>query len=274
MRSVSFILVLIVSIAPTVSADISQILTVNEPPSSFLETNGVVSGFSVDIVREAQKRIGNQANIQILPEARALSIVSNKPNTLLFAFSSTPERKKKFHLITLLFRKPWVLYSRADKPMTIRNLDDAKLSSSIGVVIGDVRERYLSQQGFQNLSKTSTHEQNLKMLRLNRIQLMFYEPLGMAYLCRKLNIPLSAFKPVFNSKVSDVFLMISKNGSSADDVNKWKKVFSDIKEDGTFKRIADKWSKKIYADTGLHYRYREDALDFIHDLTGNVDNSF
>lgn len=272
MRSLVMIMALSVCFSATVSAGISEILTVEEPPSSYVDDNGNISGFAVDVVREAQRRIGDNTAINVVPEARVLNIALNKPNALFFAFSKTPEREKKFHMISLLMFKPWVFYKRSESPIVIKRLQDIKLSSSVGVVIGDIRERYLSQKGFKNLSKTVNHRQNLRMLQLNRIELMFYEPLGMAYLCRQLNIPLSTFTPVYSPETSEVFLMLSKKGTSADVVKQWKSVLSEIKKDGTFKRIADKWSKKILAETGLSYQYKNGALNFMHEMKGSLAN--
>lgn len=244
-------------------ADNIEILAVDEPPSSYIDSNGHVTGFSIDIVREIQNRVGDNSPIKVFPEERALLTALDKPNVLLLAFSRTPEREEDFHWITLLLRKPWVLYSNSSKEITLNKLEDAKSVSHIGVVIGDVREQLLSYQGFKNLSTTVSHKQNIRMLQLNRIDLLFYEPLGMAYLSKELKIPLSKFKPVYRSKSSDVYLMMSKNNTSKSLVDKWRLASKEIKDDGTFESISNQWSIKINQETGLNYGYKEGALDLL-----------
>lgn len=240
-----------------------EILAVDEPPSSYIDSTGEVSGFSIDIVREIQKRVGDNSPIKVVPEARALITAAVKPNVLLLAFSRTPEREEDFHWITLLLRKPWVLYSHSSNRIKLNKLEEAASVSHIGVVIGDVREHFLSHQGFNNLSNTISHKQNIKMLQLNRIDLLFYEPLGMAYLSNELKIPLSEFNPVYRSKSTDVYLMMSKNNTNKSLVDKWRQASKAIKEDGTFESISHQWSIKINQETGLNYGYRDGALDLL-----------
>lgn len=240
-----------------------EILAVEEPPSSYVNSNGQLAGFSVEVVQAIQERVGDKTPIRIVPEARALLKGLEKPNVLLFAFSRTPLREDKFHWISLLLRKPWVLYGKTARGLSMNNLDQAKAMSGIGVVIGDVREQYLSDMAFTNLSRTMSHQQNLRMLLLDRVDLVFYEPLGMAYLCKQLDIPLSSIKPVFTPERSDVYLMMSKNNTSMKKVTQWREAAKAIKEDGTFLAIAQKWSGLIMQETGLSYGYKEGALDLL-----------
>lgn len=263
MRSLIIIVLLCLACTPYCTADDIKIFAVNEPPSSYTDSSGHIVGFSIDVVRAIQARIGDNSKIQIVPEARALLTARKKPNILLLAYSRTAEREDNFHWITLLLRKPWVMYSKSANSITLNNLDDAKSISNIGVVIGDVREKYLSSKGFTNLYRNISHQQNLKMLNLNRIELLFYEPLGMAYLCDELGIPLANFNPVFFLKSTDVYLMMSKNNSSTDLVNKWQEASRAIKNDGTFETITNEWSLKIRHETGLNYGLKDGALDLL-----------
>jgi ABC-type amino acid transport substrate-binding protein len=93
-------------------AEALTILTVEEPPSSYLDANGEPAGFSVDMVREIQDRINNSDAIQFVPETRALKTALGSPNVVLFSFSRTQERENQFHWIMLLIRKPWAMYSK------------------------------------------------------------------------------------------------------------------------------------------------------------------
>lgn len=95
-----------------VSAQELTLLTAEEPPSSPMNEPGEVEEFSVDIVREIQKRTNNRDPITIFPGIRALKIGSRHPNIVLFSFSRTPEREQQFHWVMLLLRKPWVMYAK------------------------------------------------------------------------------------------------------------------------------------------------------------------
>lgn len=238
-----------------------QILAVEEPPSSFENRHRNPAGFAVDIVREIQQRVKNTTPISIVPEARALLLASKQPNVLMFGFSRTPQREDQFHWISLLSRKSWVLFASQEGHIKIENLQDALGIASIGAVRGDVRELFLRREGFHNIVPTVDHEQSLKMLAAGRFQLLFYEPLGLAYTAKKLGIPIHSFKPVFEVRKSDVYLVMTKNGTSLALVNAWRQAAEAIKSDGTFEQVSKQWSERINLETGLEYGYYNGALD-------------
>lgn len=245
-----------------VFAEELKVLTVEEPPSSFLNDKGTPEGFSVDIVREIQRRINNHDPIQFVSEIRALQTASKYPNVVLFSFTRTKNREDEFHWIMLLMRKPWVMYSKKGSNFNIKNLEDAGKMKRIGVVRGDVRAAHLEQMGFTNLEMVATHEQNVKKLLINRIQLLFYEPQGMSFVCGKLGIRMSEFEPVLKTKPSEVYIMMSKQGTNPETVRKWRDAGRMIKEDGTFQSIAEKWAKIIYKQNRIVCEVKNGALDF------------
>ncbi|MBN2428140.1 MAG: ABC transporter substrate-binding protein [Deltaproteobacteria bacterium] len=227
-----------------------------------MNEKGELAGFSIEVVREIQRRINNSDPIKIVPESRALKIASQKSNVVLFSFSRTPEREEKFHWITLLLRKPWVLYAKKGANIQIENLEDAKKFKSIGVVNGDIRALHLQRMGFTNLHGVSTHEQNVRKLRRNRIEAIFYEPQGMASACRKLGIPMSEFEVVYKTEPSEGYIMMSKVGTKPAAVKKWRDTAFQLKEDGTFHRIAEKWAAIICAYTGASCSVKDGVLHF------------
>jgi polar amino acid transport system substrate-binding protein len=103
----------------------SQILTVEEPPSSYRSATGELQGLAIDIVRAIQERIGNHDPVQIVPEVRALKIAAESSNVVLVGFSRIPEREQHFNWILRYLRKPWVLYARTGESFAIHSLEDA-----------------------------------------------------------------------------------------------------------------------------------------------------
>jgi len=132
----------------------------------------------------------------------------------------------------------------------------------IGVVRGDVRAAHLERLGFTNLEMVATHEQNVKKLLINRIQMLFYEPQGMSFVCGKLDIPMSEFEPVLRTEPSEVYIMMSKQGTNPETVIKWRDAARLIKQDGTFQRIAEKWAGIIYKQNRIFCEVKNGALNF------------
>lgn len=263
MRKAIFILATLFLFCTNVSlAENIQILTVDEPPSSFLNEKGEPTGFSVDVVRELQKRLNNTSAIQIMPEARVIKTATESPDTLIFAFSRTPSREDKYHWIMHIIRKPWVFYSKKGANIHLKDLDDAKKVQRIGVVRGDVRENQLLDLGFKNTEAVTNFDQNIKKLQADRIPLLYHEPIGMAYTCKNLGIPVSEFEAVYSPKASDVYILMSKNGTSEETAKKWAEAAAKMKEDGTFQKIAEKWSQLIFEQVGIRPEYKDGALNF------------
>lgn len=249
-------------LTPLSLAEGLRILTVDEPPSSFVNEQGEPAGFAVDVVHAIQEKLGDETSIEFMPEIRVLKTASENPNVLLFGFSKTPEREQNYHMVTLLLRKPWVLYSLATSGIELADLEAAKTAGVIGVVRGDVRAIYLEQMGFENIQKVAYHELNVKLLLKKRIDMLFYEPLGMAYATEHLGLELDLFKPVLTPKASEVYLMMSKAGTDPELVERWQEAANELKEEGVFEQIAKKWSGIIQQQTGVNSYPAKDALTF------------
>ena len=228
-----------------------QILTVEEPPSSYRSATGELQGLAIDIVRAIQEHIGNHDPVQIVPEVRALKIAAESSNVVLVGFSRIPEREQHFNWILLYLRKPWVLYARTGESFAIHSLEDAKDVDRIGVVRRDVRELYLEERGFRNLARVNSHEQNVRKALAQRIPMFVYDPVGLAYICRKLDIALEAFQEVLVLRTSEVYIMMSRKGTAAEDVDQWEGVARSIKRDGSLQQIADRWVGRIARETGV-----------------------
>jgi polar amino acid transport system substrate-binding protein len=243
-------------------AESLRILAVEEPPSSFLNPDDRVDGFSTEVVRYIQQRLQDNTEIVILPESRVLKIAQGEPNVVFFSFSTNPARETQFHKITLLLRKPWSFFTLADNDLRLNSIQEAKSLNGIGVVRGDVREEQLIRLGFANIKASNKPENNVKMLLRGRVEALYYESVGLAYVAANLDIPFSHFKEVLTTQSSEVYLFMSRNGTKTETVEKWREVASEMKHDGSFQKIAEKWSERIYQSQGIRATFSDSALNF------------
>ena len=242
-----------------------RIWTVEEPPSSFTdeqEGKKAITGFAVEIVREVQRKLGDATPIQIMPEARVYQLALTEPNIVLFSISRTPARETTFHWISLIMRKPWVFYAKKNAGVRINSIEDLKQVKAIGVVRGDVRASWLQEQGLTNVEEVTQHEQNLRKLMADRVQLIFYEPQGLAYLCKQLGYDVTTLEPVFIPYVSEVYIAMSKPGTPLETVKQWQAAAQQLKTDGTFQQIGEKWTKYIRERYGIVAEVKDGALNF------------
>ncbi|MBF0378748.1 MAG: ABC transporter substrate-binding protein [Desulfamplus sp.] len=260
----AILILLTISIDSALTEEL-RIWAVDEPPSSFIKEQAgkkVITGFSVDIVREIQRKIGDTTPIEIIPEARVFDFASTEPNIVFFSFSRTPERENMFHWIVMIMRKPWVLYAKKNTDLHINSIADLKKVDRIGVVRGDARTVWLEQHGLFNIEEVSYHEMNLKKLMADRISLFFYEPQGLAYMCRKLGYDIASFEPVLMPYISDVYIAMSKQGTPLETVKLWKDAAIELQSEGIFQRISEKWAKYIIEQYNTNCEVKNGILNF------------
>jgi polar amino acid transport system substrate-binding protein len=238
-----------------------QILTVIEPPASYINSHGELSGYATDLVLALQKQVQDHSVIQVMPESRALLTAARQPNVLLFGFSRTTEREDKYHWIMPLLRKRWIVYVRHDSQLEINNLNDLRSLDSIGVVRGDVREEWLLAQGFTNLQSSASHAQNLARLRSGRLTAIAYEPQGMQYLLKETGHQMEEFKPLLQFHSSEVWLLMSRQTSSSE-VLRWQIAAEQMKLTGQQRAISLMWQQRLLIAEQIQSSIQQDLLQF------------
>ncbi len=257
-----FVFTILCMMSIRVYADELQIWTLSEPPGNFVDDNGEITGLSVDYVREIQQRIGNTDEIEMIPWVRIYQTALIAPNIVFFSVARTPEREDKFHWLALVMRKPWALYRKKGSELQITSLEDAKKVNAIGVMRGDVRADWLRQQGFANLDEAADHEQNIRKLLKGRVDLVFYSPHGVAHICQKLGVDLNELEPVLFPHASLSHIAMSKNATPPETVKLWQETAQQIKDDGTFKQLAEKWVTYTREKDGIDAEVKDGALNF------------
>ena len=238
-----------------------QIVTVIEPPASYIDSHGKLSGYATDLVQALQRQAQDNTDIQIMPESRALLTAARVPNVLLFGFSRTLDRELKYHWIMPLLRKRWVIYLHKSNAVQLNHLDELRNLESIGVVRGDVREEWLKAQGFTNLQSSASHAQNLARLKNGRLQAIAYEPQGMQYLLKETGLPADEFRPALHFHSSEVWLMMSRQTPSHQ-VLRWQLAAEQLKLSGQQQIISERWQQRLWQTEQILSTVQQDLLLF------------
>ena len=222
------------------------ILTENLPPLNYVD-NGVLVGPSVEIVREIQRRVGSEEQIQVYPWARAYKMALEDENVILFGMTYTKVRHDKFKWVGPLATKRDILVARKSSDIKIKDLEDAKKVKRIGTLRDDTRGRLLQSQGFTNLEPVSDEQLNAKKLALGRIDLWAYKTPGLRTVCDLAGVDHTTFEEVYHLREIDLMIAFSKKTSDSI-VQKWKTAFDEMVSDGTIKKIKKKWNLKLEDD--------------------------
>ncbi len=237
--------VFLVSVQPVLSAELT-ILTENLPPLNYVE-NGVLVGPSVEIVKEIQKRVRSQEQIQVYPWARAYKIALEDENVILFGMTHTKVRQDKFKWVGPLATKRDILVAKKGSGIKINSLEDAKKVKRIGTLREDTRGRMLKRHGFTNLEPVSDEQLNAKKLALGRIDLWAYKIPGLRTVCDLAGVDYTEFEEVYHLREMDLMIAFSKKTSDSI-VQKWRDGFNEMLADGTIMQIRKKWNMKLEDD--------------------------
>lgn len=243
-------------------ADTVQVMTLIEPPTNFVDPNGKLTGISVDVARELQKRVGNKEKIQILPGKRLILTGQANPNILHFTLGRSKARENKYHWIFHVTNRSYSLFAKAGSNIKINNLAEAKKMDSIGVLRGGIREKILRQHGFNNIEPETAHLFNFRKLLKGRIKLIFLSSLEIAFFCKDNGYQYNQVERVFDVRKNASYIVMSKNGTTIEEVKKWQEAARAIKEDGTFKKISEKWIAIIKKEYGLTAWYENGVFNF------------
>jgi polar amino acid transport system substrate-binding protein len=213
------------------------------PPTSML-VDGKPAGRQTDKVREMLERVGVPHTIDLLPWKRAYMMAQRDPLTCVYSTTRTAEREPLFKWVGPIVESDWVLMARADRPLRLRTLDDAR-ALRIGTYAGDARDDFLRSRGFQ-VEAVSNDAVNPEKLRLNRIDLWAVAArpeLGMA---EQLGQD-GQFVPVlvFNR----VGLYLACHPSVPDPlVERMNAMFDTMRRDGSLSRIDQRYDGKKDGD--------------------------
>lgn len=219
-----------------------KLMTENYPPYNY-EIDGKLHGISVDIVKEIQKRLNIDVDIEVLPWTRAYEIAQKKKNRALFSMARTDARERLFKWVGPISLDRVYFFKKKGSPVEIKTLDDAREVGSIGVALNTSGHLNLAALGFKNLDTIPNPILNIRKLLARRVDLVpSIEPV-IVYRAKKDGIDPNLLE---NTGVSyteqSLYIAFSKD---VDDevIQKWQKALDSIKQDGTYQKIYSNYTK-------------------------------
>lgn len=226
-------------------ADVRRVITVTEPPASFINEQQQSDGYVTEIVKALLSESKVTPKIEFIPEARVLNIAKEEADILFFTFSRTKQREDLYHWIAPVLTKDWNVYGLKGITRKLTSLKALKQLAAIGVVRGDVREEWLINNGFSNLYSVTQHKQNVQLLLLGRVPFIAYEKQGIHALSKELNFNFEQFELIYTFNTAASYIAMSKKGTDLKLVENIKRRFQDLTESGAIKNIASKWASRL-----------------------------
>lgn len=209
-------------------------------PVQFFNKQGQLTGMSIDIVKEIQKRLNVTDPIQVVPWARGLDKLDHEPNTMLLTMARTPEREIFYQWVGPVVVVEYGLYGKSTSSFEIQSLDDAKKVRLIGVYRNDIRDQTLTRLGFTNLDRAASNVSSFKKLMIGRVDLVADTRLGAESQALALGYRASDIKLVFPLFKTYLYFGVSKS-TDPYIVARWNAVLDGMKKDKTFLKIQQKY---------------------------------
>ncbi|WP_432467488.1 substrate-binding periplasmic protein [Agarivorans sp. Z349TD_8] len=247
-KTISWITVAITLFSSQLTAQEMLGYTIHAPPLNFVLTpkqgepgEPEITGFTTDVIKEIFHRTRDIVNIEIIPWARAYRNAKTVNNNFIFSIARTAKREAQFKWVGPIARKKARLFAKSDSLISINSLADAKKVASIGTMREDSKEQYLKQQGFTNLQSTTHWEQGLGKLLLGRTTLFAATDLDIQAISREAQINPHLMKAVFTMYGYNIYIGFSQLTSDRL-IARWQAALDDMKNDGSFQKLVDKWA--------------------------------
>jgi len=208
-----------------------------------IETKDGLSGISVDLVKEIQKRIGNTKEIKVFPWKRGYHITLNKKGYALFLTTRSKQRENLFKWVGPISSMKLVFFKNAYRDdLVINSMEDAKKVKSIVVAQKTIAHEKLTEYNFINLEINSLANYSLKKLQENKIDLYPVEYNAFMYKLKKMKlektiVPVQMKEPIYESQLYIAF----NNQTPQSTIKKWQKTLDEIKSDGTYDKILKRY---------------------------------
>jgi polar amino acid transport system substrate-binding protein len=202
--------------------------------------DGHLTGLSVEVVQEIQKRTGNTDPITVVPWARGYLELQTLPNVVLFCTARTVQRDALFKWVGPIDEKVYSLFIKGDSKTVIKTIEDAKKLGAIGVYKDDVRDLYLTKAGFTNLQRTVDNVANVKKLMAGRIDAFASDPISAQDLAKSAGYRAEDLREAFPFLTVQLNIAFSKTTPDVT-VEAWTAAWIAMKKDKTYEHLFRKY---------------------------------
>ncbi|WP_275659484.1 substrate-binding periplasmic protein [Shewanella insulae] len=231
-------------------------LTEEWAPMSYQE-QGVPMGYGVRLVQRLAANLGEEANIEVLPWARAYAIAETQANVLLFATSLNEQRSSEFDFVGPIATTSISIYAKSEDRVTPATLAELDALGSVGVYRGSLGESILSHQGVEHMTVASFPQQSARQLQHDRIRFWCQADLAVERLLAEVNMGLDEVYPVLELAQIDLYLAFSK-GTDPKLVSRWHEALVKLQASGEMARLYGDWFPKLTPPSRIELISRHD----------------
>lgn len=218
----------------------------NYPPMGFKDENNEITGFDVDVAKEAAKRLGREVEFKAIDwDSKEAELKSKRVDVLWNGLDITEKRKENMAFSEPYMENRQIVFVRNDKVDSIKSVDDLK-GKVVGTQSGGTAEEYIDEhedfkQGMKDVKKYTDYISAFMDLENGRLDAIVADEITGRYYMSKHPEKLAALEIVVGT-VSDFGIGFRKEDTELR--AEVQKVMDEMKADGTLAKISEKWFGK------------------------------
>ena len=242
LASVMVFLICILVSAPVFGQAI-RVVTEEYPPYNYSE-NGKVIGFCTEVVEEVLKRAHLDFSIHSYPGSKSYTMAQSEPNMLIYSIRRNGERESLFKWVGVIAKTEVYFFKlKSRRDIEIKTFDDIK-KYKIGAVRDDFRAQWLIKQGLANqLDLVLDDRHNMRKLFDHKIDIFPVGEFGAYHIAHQEGYAFNDLEKTLYVKDLSVDLHMAFSNQTSDSiVEKCTKALFEMKNDGTYEKIASKYA--------------------------------
>lgn len=217
-----------------------EFVTENFPPLNFTK-DGKADGYCSELVRELLKRTGQQAELTVLPWARAYRMAQTDENVGLYCTVRNAERENLFQWVGPVANLVSAFYARKDSNLQLEKFSDAKKARTVIALRDGYSAQLLKQFDFKNLTPVTNNVEGVRVLIATGDQsLLLISSMTVPATLDTLSLPHDAIKLISVAVRTQAYIAFSHKTNPAL-VNTFQHALNGMKRDGSFAALYKKW---------------------------------
>ena len=227
------------------------------PPFSWVTPDGELKGFDIDIARALVEAMG--AEIKLVPQdwdGIIPALLARKYDAIIASMSITEERKKKVAFTNKYYNTPGKFIAKKGTipEFTRAEVKTATANKKIGVQRATIHDRFITEQGAESakIKRYGTQDDAYLDLVAGRVDMLLADSVAMldGFLNQPEGKGYGYVGPDLNEKkYFGEGAGIAVRKQDKDLVEKFNKAIAQIRADGTYKKIQDKYFDfNVYGD--------------------------
>jgi len=219
-----------------------KVVTEYLAPYQVKNADGSLGGMATEIMHSLFTQLNEEANVHVMPWARAYAMAKKNKNTLIYSIAHTPLRSDQFQWVGKIMEERlyfWGLKSKfSDQVDDIEQLKDFKVAASRYSNVA----QYLIDNKFYNIHQLIKEEQNMQMLYKNRVDLIVATKLTLKNRALRLGLNFDDIHPIIevDELNNDLCFAFSLNTDEVV-VARYQNAYRQLQQRGVIDDIKYKW---------------------------------